>query len=225
MTPSDIASQARYITKTSSTDGVGGDADILRILNDYIQRQAKELVDLNDDKFGVKATTNLNVEANQEDYALPSDMWKLKRAEITWDGSKWYPITMVDDANFLDYALDETTINQRFTKNNPKATVYGNNLYLRPIPDTAVTAGLRIWYIRQPSDMSNLSGSIVTPSEYHGALVYGVAAEIALRQGEMDLYDRMKQSWEKELETMRRTFAPRALSEDLDFKSQNINYA
>lgn len=225
MTPQTVLDQARYLTNTATDDNVGGDTDLLRILNDYYQRQAKELVNLNDDKFGVKAVTSLNVNPNQEDYALPSDCWKLKRVEVTYDGSKWYPMDMVDDANFLQYSLGTTDIANYFTTNNPKCSLYGNNLYLRPIPTSSVTSGLRIWYIRQPSALSTLSSSINTPSEYHGNLAYGVAAEIAARQGEYDIYDRMNVRWEEGLEKMRKTFAPRALSEEINLKEKPTNYA
>jgi hypothetical protein len=225
MTPQQVLDQARYLTKSSSTDNSAADADCLRILNEYIQKQSKELINLNDDKFGVKATTNLNVNPNQEDYAMPSDCWKVKRAEITYNGSSYYPIEMVDDVNTLDFSLDATTINQRFTQSNPKASVFGNNIYLRPIPSAAITAGLRIWYIRQPVSLSAISGTTITlPSEYHGALAYGLGSEIALRQGDQGLSDRLMQQYLKAVEDMKRTFAPRITGKELNFKAQIVNY-
>lgn len=225
MTTQEVLDQARYITKTAVGDNVGETADLLRILNDCVQRQVKELVNTNDTKFGVKAKANLNVNPNQEAYRLPSDWLKLKRVEVTYDGSKWYPAEVVDDANYLQYALDSTTISQQFTTNNPKAALFGDSLYLRPIPTTAVTEGLRIWYVRMPSLLSSASASLPTPSEYHQFLAYGVAKEIALRQGENDLYDRMAQMWEDGLAKIRNTFAPRATGEELNLKDKPTNYA
>lgn len=226
MTQAEILTHVRYLTKTSTADNVGDDASLLRILNDYVKRQFKELVNCNDDKFGVKATTHLNINPNQEDYALPSDCVKIKRVDITYDGSNWYPAEMVDDANYIDYALDATTIGERFNTKEPKVSLYGDNLYLRPIPETMVSNGLRLWYTQMPSLISSVSvGTIVTPSEYHGFLAYGVAAEVALRQGEMDLYNMMATQWENGLEKIRRTFAPRATGEELNFKEKPVNYA
>jgi hypothetical protein len=225
MTPQQVVDQARYLTKSSSTDNSASDTDCLRILNEYVQKVSKELVNLNDDKFGVKVTTNLNVNPNQEDYALPTDCWKVKRVEITYDGTTYYPVTIVDDVNNIDFALDATTINDRFVKSDAKASIFGNNIYLRPIPTVQVTNGLRFWYIRQPLQLSGISGSTITiPSEYHGALSYGIGSEIALRQGDSGLTDRLMQQYLKAVEDMKRTFAPRATSKEMDFKAKTVNY-
>ena len=39
MTPAEVLQQARYLTKTSTLDGVGAESDLLRILNDVYHRQ------------------------------------------------------------------------------------------------------------------------------------------------------------------------------------------
>jgi hypothetical protein len=115
MTPLEIMNQVRYVTKTDTGDGVGAEADLLRILNDYYLRMATELTNLNDGKFGVKADTTLCINPNQEDYALPSDLVKLKRVEVSYDGSSWKDVDLTDDSDVLGFALDAATINQRFT--------------------------------------------------------------------------------------------------------------
>jgi len=133
-------------------------------------------------------------------------------------------VDLVDDSDVLGFALDPTTINQRFTTSDPKAAVWDDMLYLRPIPSQNVTNGLRIWYSRRPTLLSNATASVFVPSEYQGYLVYGVASEVALRQGEFDLQQAMLARWEDGLSKMRRTFAPRAPGVDIDFKNRETNY-
>lgn len=224
MVPSDIVTQARYLTKTTSSDGNLSDAQGLNILNDYYLRQAVAFVDTNEDKFGTKATTDLNIIANQEAYAFPSDLLRLKRAEITFDGSTWQKLHSADDGDFEGFPLDQTTINARFAQADPYIDILGDYFYLRPVPTASVTAGLRIWYIQRPSLLSTLSSSINTPLDYHGYLTYGLAGEIATRLGNETLAATMFQKWEDGLAKIEKYFSP--LNEDqwVNMKTLPIRY-
>lgn len=225
MTPSDILTQVRYITKTSTSDGTGDETKLLPILNDYFLRQVVAFVNTNEDKFGIKATTDLNpLGTSQESYALPTDLLRLKRAEITYDGSNWRKIHTNDDGEVQNSALDATSINQNYTTSDPYADIYGDTLYLRPIPNAQVTAGLRIWYIQRPSLISSLSAAITTPIDYHGYLIYGVAAEVATRQGNETLAASMFTKWNDGLQKIKDTFTPQNLDQLIDFKPLPVNY-
>lgn len=224
MTPAQVIDRVRYNTKTSATDGTAADTDLLPILNDYVYRFETILIGLNDDKYGKKATTALNTQANQEAYAMPSDLVKLKRVEITYDGTNWRKVDMNDDSEVQEHALDATTINQRYTQNAPKGDMFGDSIYLRPIPTSAQAAGLRIWYIARPSLLSTMSSTIQIPDEYHGYLVYGVTAEVATRQGNDSLAAAMFQKWEDGRVKAEKNFAPRSQDHLFGFRPMPVNY-
>lgn len=227
MTPQQVVDQARYLTHTSSTDNTGGDSDLLRILNDYHDRQIMEIINTNENKFGTKATTLLNVVSDQEAYALPSDLLRIKRVEVNYSGaeSAWYKLRNQDSSEVEMYAFSTEQIGINYTTNYPYYDIFGDYIYLRPIPTTSVSGGLRLWYIQHPGQISTLSGTIYTPSEFHGYLPYGVAAEIASRQQNDALTAQMSQKWELGLEKIRRQFAPHNLDAEVDFRPYPSNYA
>ena len=213
MTPSDVLDQVRYISKTSTGDGTGGEAALKRILNDYYLRLATVFIDTNDDLYGRKAKTTLAVNANQEYYALPTDLVKVKRGEVSYDGTNWYPITFMDDNEFNAIALNQTGINNNFAQSQPYASVFGCVLYMRPIPPSTVSLGLRLWYIGRPSLITNISTDVFfIPTEYQGYLVYGITGEVATRQGDEALAAAMFQKWEDGQNKVRQMFAPRELN-------------
>lgn len=224
MTPQQLLDSVRYICKTDTSDNVGGDTDLLRILNERYQEICTTLISCNDNLYGVKATTNLNVNPNQEAYALPSNLVRLKRVEIAYDGATWRNVEMMDDEEILTFALDATTINQRFTQSDPKAVLYGSLLYLRPIPSIAVTNSLRLWYTALPGLLSNMTSSINVPAEYHPLLQYGVASDVALRQGEMDMYVACLKRWTDGLAGIKKSFPPRSFGTPLDLKERPTSY-
>ncbi len=218
MLPSEIITRARYLTKTTANDGTGDNTNLLAILNDYYLRQATIFINTNQDKFGVKAYTDLDVTANQETYSLPSDCVKIKRMEITYDGTNWKKVHFQDVGENQQFALDQTNIANRFSTASPYAEIFGDNLYLRPIPTSSVTSGLMMWYIARPSLLSTISSVITTPLDYQGYLVYGVAAEIATRQGNDAFAASMFQKWEDGRAKIEATYAPRDLDQFIDFK-------
>jgi hypothetical protein len=224
MTPQNIIDQARYLTRTANGDGMADDADALRTLADYYRRMTSKLVSLDEDKFGVKSTTDLNTVANQESYQLPSDCLKTKRIEITYDGSNWYKVTVEDSGEQPDLALTTDRINNYYVQNDPKADIFGDYIYLRPIPTAAVTGGLRLWYIKQPSDLSTLSSTVSIPSIFHGYLAYGVASEIAARKLDMVASAAFMQKYEDGLKKMEVEYPPLNLDYRMGFFPSNVRY-
>jgi hypothetical protein len=222
MTPKEVLDHARYLTHSSTTDNTGGDTDLLRILNDYVYRMVTKIVSMNEDKYGRKAYTSLSVSANQENYALPDDCMRIKRLEISYDGTSWRKVTTHDDGQ-VEAALDPTTISQDYSTSAPYADIYGNCIYLRPIPATQISLGLKLWYIRRPGAITNITGgSIDLPGEYHGYLTNGVASEIFKRKGEQTMAGMMFQEWENGLKKVEEQFSPYNLDIQLDLYQRDL---
>ena len=227
MTPQQVIDQARYLTRTDSSDGAANDSDMLRVLNDYYRRMVNILVNLNEDKFGRKGFTTLNMNPNQEYYRLPSDCMKLKRLEITYDGTTWDKIRLQDPSEQRDYALDSTDINNQYVTSDPRAEIFGDSIYLRPIPTTQVSNGLKLWYIRLPGELSALSNSfsLELPDQFKGYLAYGVAAEIATRQANETVASMMFQKWEDAKLKIEQQFPPTKLDYEMDFQTPSVDYS
>lgn len=225
MTPAQVLDQIRYLTKTSASDGSGSEADLLRLVNDYYLRQVVDFVNQNQDKFGRKAKTTLNLNPNQEMYALPYNTIRVKRVEISYDGSNWNKVTIMDDNEQQGDALDATSINNDYAQSFPYVSIFGDQLYLRPIPTTNVSLGLRLWYITSPTLITNITiNAFVTPPEYHGYLAYGPAGEVATRQGNQALSSMMFQKWEDGRNKIKETFNPYKVDQRVGFKTLPADY-
>jgi len=227
MTPAEILAQVRYNTKTSTTDGVGAESDLMRILNDYYLRQTMLFVNANEDLFGVKATTSLNIVDSQETYTLPPDCLRVKRVEVNYTGSNkdWYKARYQDVGQVEGFAMSQSNINDYYSTNSPYYDVFGDKIYLRPIPTSNISGGLMLWYIRRPTTLSTISSTISTPQDFHGYLVYGVTAEVATRQGNDALAAAMFQKWEDgriKIETM---FPPKELDRQIDMMGYPVDYS
>lgn len=228
MTPAEILNHARYLTKTSTTDGVGDETSLVRILNDYYLRQVQIFVNTNEDKFGVRSSTNLNVVANQEAYELPDDCLRIKRVEVNYDGSTsgWRKARFQDVGQVENFALSASNVNNFYSTANPYYDVFGDYLYLRPIPTTNVSGGLFLWYIQRPTAVTNISISIITtPSDFHGYLAYGVAAEMATRQGNDALAASMLQKWEDGKAKVETLYPPQDLDKQIDMQTYPVDYS
>lgn len=73
---------------------------------------------------------------------------KIKRAEITFDGTNWYRATPID-INEYGGTSDSATIANNFSISQPFYDVHGNYVYLYPIPSSTVTGGLKLWVTRE----------------------------------------------------------------------------
>lgn len=88
-----------------------------------------------------ESTTNL--EANQADYSIPTDLIKEKRLTISYDGTNWYKARPFD-INESNIALKDSF----FTEANPYYDLHDNSIQIYPTPKADVTAGLKIWMSR-----------------------------------------------------------------------------
>lgn len=103
--------------------------------------------DVNHTDFPILTT---NLVANQQDYSIPASekVLKLKRVEVTYDGSTWYKVSPFD-VNERGEATDTTTISNDFSTGEPYYDVQANSIFLYPIPTSNVTNGLKIWWTRE----------------------------------------------------------------------------
>lgn len=122
------------------------DEELTAYLNEAIRRYFVEVVHQGEGQFTTTAT--LDITANVETIALPSDFFKIKNV--------WRVVT--NGYSILHYrnSLDESYSTQGEGGGDtyrPNYYLRGNNLVLRPMPNFTQSAGLLIEYVQFPSTM------------------------------------------------------------------------
>lgn len=157
MTGQNFASLVRLYTKTNSTTLT--DANIVILANVVKDDFAKQILSADEDIFGVPATRNLVAsdisDPTKREYSLPEDYIGIKSVEAKFDGTNWMRLFELDLAKHRR-ATDEATIISLYENTEGRAfyDIFRNSLWLYSGAIAAVTAGLKLWYISYPADIS-----------------------------------------------------------------------
>lgn len=190
----------RFLTNTNTTTYTNADLDAS--LNSYYDIMVGEILDSMDewDFQGEYATTDLV--ASQQEYSLPTDILKIKRVEITYDGTTWYE-ALPEDLNEKQYDSGSVSrINDNYDQSEPKYDLMDNSLFLKPVPTTAVTAGLKIWYEKNVTHLSAVTDEPNIARPFHKALAYGAAIDWLDKYAEVGTNQNKSQLYEAKLEKM-----------------------
>lgn len=115
--------------------------------------------------YGVRLSTT-DLVADQSYYLLPSDCRKLRRLEVSYNGTDWYRVQRINRNAIGD---PETT----FSDANPMYSIVGNNIEIFPTPSSNVTGGLRLWYVEDNGDLSADDSTVKLPNAYtHLPILY-----------------------------------------------------
>ncbi len=140
------------------------------------------------EEYATLSTANSSIVADQQEYSLPSDFLKIRRVEITYsDDSSAVPqraLPLPIDQIRRDLGNQNTGIN---VTRNPVYYLRGDNFGLVPVPDVAVTNGIKIWYYAIVSDLSSDSSEFDLPyiDRDWMLIAYGATAD-ALRFGQQE---------------------------------------
>jgi hypothetical protein len=170
-----LRGETRFITNSNSITYT--DADINGAINVYYDLFCTEILESMDDWDFQGEIATASLVANQQEYVFPSDILKIKRIEITYDGSTWYE-AKPEDINERDYDSGSVArINDNYDQSEPKYDLMDNSLFIKPIPTTAVTSGLKIWYEKLVTQLSDDTDEPVIPRPFHKGLTYGAAKD------------------------------------------------
>lgn len=186
ITPSDLLGFSRFLTGTLDNTSAFSDTNIIALLNlEYRSLQAKLLAALNYDwkENTVEGTGTglVNLVASDPSYSFPTDMIQIDRIEINYTGEvNQYVEAEIVPLQRMHGAIANTTNNESImgSKTHPVVYIRNNVIYLDPIPDVAVSGGLKIWGETLITDLAGgtPTGSPVFNPAFHEILAYGAAA-------------------------------------------------
>lgn len=127
-----------------------------------------------------------NITANTQTVTLPlSDkILKVKRVEITYDGTNWFLASPMD-VNEYGGGTNQTDVNNSFSTSQPFYDIQGNYIYLYPVPTASVNNGLKVLVTREVDEFTTADTTqepgIDEP--FHEMLAVGASRDYALQEG------------------------------------------
>lgn len=198
MTLGEIATKARFLTNTDTTSWA--DSQLLIDVNIWYQKVVSMILESQDESdFDDLRRSNYPIQttpmvANQRDYSMPvaEKVLKVKRVDITYDGTNYYRALPIDDGTPLfDMGANATTTDKNFVKETPRYDWKYNSLFIYPMPlqaDEDAGGLIRTEWERQiqpftSSDYTSvITDSTVVPGyddPFHPMLAWGAAWEYA----------------------------------------------
>lgn len=173
-----------------------------------------------------------NLVADQQAYAWPTEILKIKRVEVDYDGDGGYtPADAFDAATYDGSIATSAEINDIFPTSNPKYDAYGNSAFLYPVPSSAVNSGLIFWFTDNVTDFTATAAlNTAEPTferPFHRILSLGASLDFATKHEMSDLitFCRKELYGSKELgggliSKMRKFYGTRTADKILQLKSQ-----
>lgn len=181
-----LSAQTRtYLDEAAQADWT--DTEVTREINAKYMEIYTAIVGVFEDYYSVKSQT-ASV-ANQEEYALPSDCYKVRRIEISYSPSdssdiprRALPVSM--DSVLRD--LGNSSLGITVYK-NPSYYIRGTTVGIIPAPTQAGSTAITLWYIKNISELSATTDTIDIPfPDRYGQLISLGAAATLLRKGQQE---------------------------------------
>ena len=178
---SGLVEDVRWWTETNTTSYPT--ADITRNLNKWYQEISADVL-LSMDEWDVQGEiATASLVANQEEYTWPSDLLRIKRIEVTYDGTNWYRVHPIDIQEPEVSIATDANINEEFSTNDPRYDTHDNSIFLFPVPTANSTNGLKIWYEKEVAELSSNSDEPNLAEPFHRLLSIGASYDYALKTG------------------------------------------
>jgi len=162
MTNQQIINEIRFLTKIESTDV--SDDQLLTGLNgfiyptmllDILEVAGYRNTSITQATTDVKAYSSLSAGETgyKGEYPFPTNLLKVNRIEISYDGTNFYPASIYDPAN-SDYSeWNDNDLLNKATQTSPIVKLARDSFFIRPLPTTDVSGGI---YIEYESTLSEL---------------------------------------------------------------------
>jgi hypothetical protein len=183
ITPSDLYGLTRFLTNTLDNVNAFSDTEILALLNiAYKNLQTYLLANLMHDwqenTLEGSGNGSIALVQSQNNYNFPTDMLTINRVEINYDGStNGYRKARIIKQEAIDEAIQNTEQNNAIigTEGNPVVWLKNGVIYVDPIPDQAVSGGLKVYCTTLITDLSAQTDEPVFVEAFHDILAYEAA--------------------------------------------------
>ena len=163
--------------------------------------------------------------ASQRDYSFPAslDILKIKRVDVTYDGSTYYQAQAIDSTEFGDGVGNTTTEDSNFSISSPAYDVKTNTIWVYPLATAAqVSAGakVRIEFFRELDDFTTADTTqepgIDRP--WHELLPLGAAMKYAAMRN-MENTKSLKVLYDERIQMLREYYAKKQDDKALALKA------
>lgn len=184
-TLANLSAQTRtYLDESITADWT--DAEVTREVNAKYLETYSAVVSVFEDYYSEKTTAS--TVADQQEYTLPTDLYKLRRVEINYDITNSSTATRRALPVSLDAVLrDLGGLNSITPYRSPAYYLRGTKIGFLPIPNAAGTNAITYWYIKNISELSASSDAIDIPfPDRYGQLISLGAAGTLMRKGQQE---------------------------------------
>ena len=193
------------------------DAILLRFANKRYLEMVRHLIGLNEDLYAEISYADLV--ADQREYILPQDntdndpgygggLIKLQRVEITYNASSWYLASPISLQEFTGPTITDADLNKQATQTAPRYWFKDRSVWISPVPAstdvvTADNAGIRIYWIKRPYEMTATTDVPDLPKDFIGILGEGILYDVFRKFGRFTEARDAKQNWVSGIGVMR----------------------
>jgi hypothetical protein len=177
---SNVETQVRWDTKTDSTTFT--DADILREANNEYAKLIMEKCQMegNTSSLANFVTTTLKAQSGLSagdtgyngEYPFPDDCLYITRIEVKFDDDH-IPVVLYDasENSYSEYS----DVDEPFDEGEPKVRLQRDSIFVRPFPDSDVSAGIYIEYVQRQTAFSDDADEAEFENNFHDLIPMGVA--------------------------------------------------
>lgn len=133
---------------------------------------------------GFIKTYNLTAATQYVTLPLSDKILKVKRVEVTYDGTNWYKAEPID-LNQYSGASTTAEIANNFSVTKPFYDLHGNYIYLYPVPTANVTGGLKVWVTREIDEFTTADTTQEpgVDEPFHQMIALGASLDYAMMKG------------------------------------------
>ena len=205
---SDVIGFARQLRQTDSngiSDTIG-----LAFTNDALLDMTRELLNRNLDAAQTREWYADTTTTKPNTYAWPSMMFSLKTVEVDFQGgggNNYQQAQIMDVANIQNSSFDWLRNNQ--STQYPLIDNRGDTFELFPVPNTAITQGIRIFGFLTPTEYSAVGTTIGYPQSLdYRCLSARVASLDAMRHEEWNAAKGFEEEYQSRLQQIIKILAP-----------------
>lgn len=217
---------------TNATTNVYTNAERLISLNRHLNDvttlilRSQDEWDFDDSNNNDFPILTANLVANQAPYTLPTSTLKVKRLEISYDGTNFYKGSPLD----ISERMLPTATNALgdFSTTEPYYDLQSNTFWLYPTPTTNVNSGLKIWISRGPVEFT--SGQLVTgtlepgfDSLFHDILAYGAALDFCIARNLPQL-ETLKREFEEKKSLLQNHYGHKQEDRITNLRANPVSY-